>query len=1834
MSRRRLRKNDLLRTYDALDAHAQYQRESAETETGRKADVLRHRGHDVGEVGNEEAAHTLFLEAAALFSPDDRSAAASSTHYDLAESYRRLTTGVPEENLRESIRLLELCVASPARRRDPLRLALAFDGLGKSERLLAAEVGDNGGKELLVSSTRHLVEACRIVGELGLVGLQPSAEYHNNLGNLLRQRGKVDHAIQAFEECLRIQREIDDLAAGDAAEMIPRLPWNGSCRSNALLNLASVLTHRDRPGDAERALDHATAVFGLGEPDKADRARILAASILLDRRASGDLDRAQVLLAPVDLRRLEDDALIEFACLQERLGQRDLALLSLQHGIDQGFRQRRDAAADHVADHAANRIQRFARVQAEILTDRGDALGAFLTLEEASGLRYFDSVTSLARDTLDPVARRLEEHRIECSVTARSVEDFAGRLARVDSDVARHLLRDQAAYVEGHIDASGRDKGRLGRQLADAFRRAADAPSPQATLREFVEVTVREDARLGRLVEERSPSMHRSDQPFMQAITRERLAEVLAEHPGTVLMRVAGMGDFLVTTAWLEAGEVVARTLQLKGPDNLLGALLGTDGAHRAKVRLSDVLPSLDVRAALPPGRHPHLVVLPSLGAAWVPWAVAGPPDDQLLDRFDAITYLPALTPYLTHQKPGPPRTGTLVVAPGRFPHESPTRFHYIALENRIGEEVRLADEDATPGRVLEHTPAADVVTFYAHGRPWFEGGAIVLADGDLAADDLNARWSGCERVELWACQTGVNRPHDPLTPLVDEGFGLDVSFHHQGVRSTIGSLWSVPDYVTAQIVRHYRNGLADGVPSPRALADAQRWWRDQGAQVLRDWLGGTSRDELATRLGDLLGDAADAILGPVDGDSTPSAAEIERVVAHLLSPEAWSGYRFVGVCERRPTEPWVAPPDLTEADEAVVERLLAAHPEQAQSIDEMMERWLTEARKLDADQYPTVEQAVRVAQRYAERPFSSHRHDVIRGLAWLHEVLRRPDLSTKDRARLELETAWQWFELARGELVHERARVLFPVDPVLSTRCRLLLANKAGPEAAVLTTWLDVLDNDEIDGTARTALVLNRWAGLWANVETLPSDDVPGLRARAAAVELLLFNDSVDPDLLNEIMRQANISPREECLCMAATFHALIATVAARNGILVWSPSSTLLRHRDLTRLVEAQQALLGERGPTGLRRASEAVNEAINLSEMDYWGVPSDDRRTFWCSSGSPGLAWASVVGSYLAGKHVQGPNDAHAVHAIASIHMGGDLKLGPMNGWARLAGKQEEAGVRGPWWITWLRRAHIEQLEDAARVPDLRQGSSSAPHPADPFQLDSDALLAAGLVSPDALTAWIVANGLESWGGSLAKARTAAFAVERRLLEADEAMMESGPDLLKAMRAHAPKGVHEDVDMRRVWDRMLDLLDPMIRMNSAEAWVRDLPAGIVVLGVLVHPMGQLLLAAAWKHGDKVEQRTHMSPTPTGRLAAFRMAELVGPREEDQGDLPNDGRRATIWRDLVESLAPALDTVLGDSLGKTSLVVLAPGPLRGVPWGGLELRGAPLNAHFAGVCSLPQLGFERTLAYLPPQRPDKRPFTMCLAGPLQDPSDNAFGMAVVRSLRALHGVDVVAEPQRVVGTHLPEIDLLEMHAANIEVLRMYGNRGGFTVNPSTESLELSGGRSLSAQNLVNTLLPRCRWVELWGSTGAAGEARAIRDGDRDAMPHLVRCFLTCGAAGVLDVAWPVPDLVQALVCEVFGHITQPQSKGGPHALSEALAYVEGVLRSWQRDADAYFDLRAALGALDGARARLLGASDAAWPQGMVRFASVHVGTRDSRAFVDEMCKTVHLRAFRWWGV
>lgn len=916
----------------AWEATQDYQRQIHATPRGRQSNTLREEGHRFRGQGDFEQAHERFLLALSLHAVDDEGAAAAACWYDLGQSFTEIRTGVREQNLMNAVQLLRRAELARVRRADVRRHILSLDGLGRAYRAVAIEFHND---EALADALQRLRKAIKLAREYGVATLDLLMNSLSNLGNALVEAGEFDEAVRAQEESLLLAEELP-AAAHMMLEGL-RLPLRR-------LNLVRALHARGQHADRQRALELVdTIVTSDAPPNIIAQAYLIGYDIAKSLGMSSDL-LIQNYLNKTNFNQLIDLEVLELAKNYRDEGAYERAIYLARLGASNAVQERHDAKSSPHADHCAAKAQRFSRLAAELLVGVSDPIAAFVALENTAAMRYFDAATQYVWSAETPLLHALDMLHREASSASAELDDLALRIAGIDPSEHRDALHGGFDMYLEHLRTRQKTpdlewEGSAAR-LQEVVVSAKQSNTPGDVLRKHSQLLSEVTIALKAAIERLDPSSFKvSDQDWSREVSEEMVRRVFDEEPGVVLLRLSMSADnLLAVSVWREGDalrgdantfEVDAESVRALSMLARREALEGEE-AERAQTALDAFLASVDLSLVLPEATA-HVILLPSQLAAYVPWAACGPPGRMLIDGVDAVSYLPNLTPLWMRQAPWVPRSGTLLVAPGES-GEHPTQYHSIAFSKPAGDETSLLGAAATQAAVSERVASADVVSFFAHGsyNAQHPLGAILLADGLFMPRECFSVWRGVERVEIWACRTGVNISYDPLTPRVDEGFGLDMDLHHLGVRSTIGTLWNVPDLVTALLVQEYRGALARGRSAPAALADAQRWWRKEGLGHVQAALESDDpRRSLRERFASLGGEAnhmdelVDGVLGPAPKTNRLSVEERARHLRKLSLTSAWAGFRFVGVYGRRPLRDLSPHRELTLDERAQIKQLL-----------------------------------------------------------------------------------------------------------------------------------------------------------------------------------------------------------------------------------------------------------------------------------------------------------------------------------------------------------------------------------------------------------------------------------------------------------------------------------------------------------------------------------------------------------------------------------------------------------------------------------------------------------------------------------------------------------------------------------------------------------------------------------------------------------------------------------------------------------------------------------------------------------------------------------------------
>jgi len=201
-----------------------------------------------------------------------------------------------------------------------------------------------------------------------------------------------------------------------------------------------------------------------------------------------------------------------------------------------------------------------------------------------------------------------------------------------------------------------------------------------------------------------------------------------------------------------------------------------------------------------------------------------------------------------------------------------------------------------------------------------------LFRDKKIIDIELSAAVKGANRIELWACQSGTNIPLHILASNVNEAFGMDMKMLEWGAKTSIGTLWAVPELVTAHIKRHYDSLLVQGKLASSALLGAQRWWVSKGAD---DVLYDIKTNGIANYLKSINYNSAnyesiDAPLGPIlSSNDSVSSFDLDKLEKSFKHPASWAGIRFCGVSTAKSTFIEKEKIELSEADNIKLNKLI-----------------------------------------------------------------------------------------------------------------------------------------------------------------------------------------------------------------------------------------------------------------------------------------------------------------------------------------------------------------------------------------------------------------------------------------------------------------------------------------------------------------------------------------------------------------------------------------------------------------------------------------------------------------------------------------------------------------------------------------------------------------------------------------------------------------------------------------------------------------------------------------------------------------------------------------------
>lgn len=1885
-----------------------HERAMSLTEPGKRSVELRMVAQEALNSLPVEQTHAMFRQAADLHPAEDVGRAAAAARFDLARSFERQQTGSRLENHLHAAQIYRQVLLCPERDEDPLRAALTRDALAVCLRKIAEHPGQSEHRpELMSEAIRYSQESIRLALGAGPLGLMQAAFYLNGLGNHLRKNdSEFDDAmvcLQRAEECLNqalgIEAKLMAALNGPTRQMLSERDFHTiggfmfqlrQERQNdsiygVLYNISGAYLQRGRSGDHQRAEKLLLGIIKGGSVTKTVPAQCLLATVYLDQDKRTE---AINLLQQVSAEKVELDQAENVVRLFDRAGLLDESLRLAHHYISKYHQMRMDTRADHLADEMASHAHRLGALASRIYAKKGDSVSAFLSLETTSGAHFEEQIGQFVRPQAKlAVARGLLEIGSVFRTASVMADELASRFEQVRANDAATAQEGLRTILESYkTDASAYEHVYYPNELADRYakqtfvdliEKALAAPDPVTSLREDSETMLARLVQFGSKASALDPNLTgRFDFPLL---SKAELAALLKRYPDTCFIRLSLESDLQVVSVWHEKGRISGTSRRVTLPRRLFSLLreIRDDPKAGTPELLRKEIERIDLSAAFLPAKR--AVLLPSRLASVLPLAALGPRGKTLLDRYKCLLWLPSLAPLRLRQAPLPPRHGTLTIAPLCA---TPLLLKEWALSGVLPMERRLFDAEATLRRVKEESRTADIVTFYTHGRHEPMNIEVELFDRPLRAEDA---WlfRGAERVELWACQTGVNLATDWLDHSgLDQHFGLDIAMIEAGARSAIGALWAVPELVTACVVRRYRLALCAGEDGATALCTAQRAFRDE---LLPQILTVFDRGD------DAIWESVEkyfAKLSLAEKDGASSASprslpEVERARLResLVSPTAWAGFRFVGVPEQRPTAAWdpetirpLTKFEFIEVDELAKELLSIPPPDmmdrdagqEKSDDDDDADFWL-EQESLIRDAWAassqlTPEHALKAARLYHDRLHSARHHNLLLGLAWLYEALLLPSLLPADRALLRLEAAHFWLELAESE--HPVGLWLPPVSGLLA-RAGELLNDELPLERSILGNRLLSYQLSRASAQARYSFLIairsNDVVRNGLSLETVTSQAVSAARpfldvlltqtvepeyaiqrALSIACSILLADSTLHRKALAQLEHQLrNALPRtaESGLWvnaerLVAWQRMVISELEPKRPLRIKRHWELLPRERCLIATAEMQE--LGQHGAVAGDQMKHVISWHLSALEAASWGTPSARLQPFLQSTGNPGDAYRVLLGAFL-----HRPAEGPAVHHIACMQQACDMRIALLHRLVRAAplaarvfsvDLQELANLvlyRERLVVAWADSVN-GSFASMAEQPASSSAGRGNSQLADPFTQNPASLVKSGATAND-LSAWVLFSLVTSppstgrpQGQTVAFMSAAQVAflgreIEGRWLDILRRSDERAKDLPAEMRAQAD---------------LAALLDPGVEISGCESWVRELPDGNAVLGLMFSSAMTVVGSVSWRtrsaHG---EHSATLEPALEVRALLVQMFQQVDDVADRRGFA---GQRAMHWVRIVDALAPFLQRLLGPALNTKeplNLYVLAPGSLRALPFSGLRAGDLPLLTAFRSITYLPALKFADPIV---PASPAKK--TACLFAASESSKGMLeFGRASIKTLRKAFPVYAVEprRPEDLRGSDIVENDAVQAIASDLACLRFYGQGSVMSGAASDSHLLLSHGRVLSCRNIMDPL-PVCEVVELWAATaGIAPYVYAASDRE-DRLPGLVPAFLQCGANGVIDLAWPVLDLVKALVCERYGLIRWRLRLHASQALTQAVTWTQRLLADWAAARNGYIGTIGALLWLDQARrAGVIALGED--PACVEPYATLAEHPLLRSLSVDELIaeaqQSSHLAAFRYWG-
>ncbi|MCL1040775.1 CHAT domain-containing protein [Shewanella marisflavi] len=557
---------------------------------------------------------------------------------------------------------------------------------------------------------------------------------------------------------------------------------------------------------------------------------------------------------------------------------------------------RQSTETDQESDRVSVLIQQASSGLARILVNREDYLRAFITLENTSGMRFCESASSCWLHSKNPVNQVLLDALRKLGSTYYSLNELALMVGVVDKEKlhqslaeSAHLLKSQGIPKLTNINEHVFDENRYARIV----EMASQARDPINYLHEQANLCLDDFKTLGEYTDRLDPDYFNARQRTYQ-ITFDDLTEAVHAHPEQVLVKIDiedHYDDALIIVVYLQNEEIIANGYSFNLPQNLINNVAAFV-ANNKEANTEWELDFIDW-ASIIPNHLDKVSLLPSFFASHIPWVATGKAGEKLYQLVSEINWLPSLIYLYQQVKYSDEKSQRTSICGGD------TLFEKLAVQACSEVNVTQSMDD-----VVNQLTHSSVFSFYGHCEHKHPDRPSLLFK-DFVIRDVEMRFGvrGAERIELWACQSGSNIPLHFLPSQVNEAFGMDMRMLEYGAKTAIGSLWAVPELVTAHIKAEYDKLVISGLGASEALLSAQCWWVESGADEELRKITAVGEKEYLKTLGChyTKKQALEALMGPVLASSAnKSKFDVSVLEGSFKHPSAWSGMRFCGLSEQQ----------------------------------------------------------------------------------------------------------------------------------------------------------------------------------------------------------------------------------------------------------------------------------------------------------------------------------------------------------------------------------------------------------------------------------------------------------------------------------------------------------------------------------------------------------------------------------------------------------------------------------------------------------------------------------------------------------------------------------------------------------------------------------------------------------------------------------------------------------------------------------------------------------------------------------------------------------------------